>query len=174
MRVGTPRQPRTQHAPAAKPRPKPPATPAAKAPRARDRFDAAPKLGGGNPSVDFNGTKYTALEGRAADTHLSIDSKRHFDPLTERGIALTSSQARQLGVKVGDAVSVRDTVTGKTVSATFYDSAGTKPDGLKHFEVSPALADALGISYRNRRGEVVDAVTNPGSLRGRFAIEKAG
>jgi hypothetical protein len=69
-------------------------------------------------------------------------------------------------------VKVRDTQTGKTVVATFYDSAGTKADGLKHFEVDPALADALGIEYRNKHGKVVDAVTNSSAVNGRFVIEK--
>ncbi len=147
----------------------------AKSPARADGYEAPKKatvvLRSGEPAIDLNGTKYTAIEGRAADNHISIESKRKFDPLAERGIALTSSQARQLGVKVGDVVTVRDTKTGKTFTATFYNSAGSKPDGLRHFEVSPALADALGISYRNRRGQVVDAVTNSESLTGRFTIE---
>jgi hypothetical protein len=157
--------------------PKPAKAPAqAKAAAQVDGFEGPKKgtvvLRAGDPAVDLNGTKYTAIEGRAADNHLSIDSKRKFDPLTERGIALTSSQARQLGVKVGDDVTVRDAKTGKTFTATFYDSAGTKPDGLKHFEVSPALADSLGITYRNKKGQVVDAVTNTENLVGRFTIER--
>lgn len=148
----------------------------AKAAAQVDGFDGPKKgavvLKAGDPGVDLNGTKYTALEGRAADNRLSIDSKRKFDPLTERGIALTSSQAQKLGVKVGDDVTVRDTKTGKAFTATFYDSAGTKRDGLKHFEVSPALADSLGITYRNKKGQVVDAVTNTENLVGRFTIER--
>ena len=136
------------------------------------------RLGNGRPSVDFNGTKYTALEGSAADNNLSIDNVRgkgRFNPLTEPGIALTTQQAKELGVKVGDKVSVRDNKTGAVVTATFYDSAGSRRPGnekLAHFEVSPALADQLGIRYRNSKGKVVDAVTNSGSVDGRFSIEK--
>jgi len=136
------------------------------------------KLGSGTPSVDFNGTKYTAIEGSAADNNISIDNvlgRGKFDPLSSPGIALTSQQAKELGVKVGDKVSVRDNQTGKVTTATFYDSAGSKRPGdekLKHFEVSPRLADELGIKYRNKAGKVVDAVTNTENLTGRFSIEK--
>ncbi len=158
------------HHPSRAPDAKPASAPKAAGWQAKSK--AAPALGSGRPAIDFNGTKYTKLEGRAADNHISIESKRKFDPLTEPGIALTTSQAKSLGVKVGDTVKVRDTVTGKTVTATYYDNAGTKPDGLKHFEVSPALADSLGIDYRNKKGNVVDAVTNGSAVNGRFVIEK--
>lgn len=127
------------------------------------------ELGGGNPSVDFNGTKYTSIEGSAANNNISL---KGFDPVNQPGIALTNSQARALGVKVGDTVTIRDTKTGQTFKATYYDNAGNKPDGNRHFEVSPKLADQLGISYRNASGKVVDAVTNKESLVGRFSIEK--
>ena len=130
------------------------------------------KLGGGEPSIDLNGTPYTRIEGRAASSNISIRNKRPFDPLTERGIALTASQAKKLGVKVGDTVTVRDSLTGASVTATYYDGAGTKPDGLKHFEVNPALADALGLSYRNSKGKVVDAIAHSDRFVGRFSIEK--
>lgn len=136
------------------------------------------RLGNGSPSVDFNGTKYTQLEGSAADSNISIDNvlgKGRFNPLTQPGIALTTQQAKELGVKVGDKVSVRDNKSGKVVTATFYDSAGSKRPGSEkfgHFEVSPALADDLGIKYRNKAGKVVDAVTNSESLAGRFSIER--
>ncbi len=132
------------------------------------------RLGTGSPSVDFNGTKYTSLEGSAADSNISI-GKGRFDPLTQPGIALTTQQAKELGVKVGDKVSVRDNKTGSVVTATFYDSAGSKRPGAEkyaHFEVSPKLADELGIKYRNSKGRVVDAVTNRESLDGRYSIEK--
>ncbi len=132
------------------------------------------KLGSGSPSVDFNGTKYTSIEGSAADSNISI-GRKNFDPLTKPGIALTTQQASQLGVKVGDKVSVHDHKTGKVVTAVFYDSAGSKRAGdqkYKHMEVSPALADKLGINYRNSKGNVVDAVTNKESLTGRFSIER--
>ena len=136
------------------------------------------RLGNGSPSVDFNGTRYTSIEGTAADNNISIDNVRgkgRFNPLTEPGIALTTQQAQALGVKVGDKVSVRDNKTGAVVTATFYDSAGSKRPGnekLAHFEVSPALADQLGIKYRNSKGKVIDAVTNSSSVDGRFSIEK--
>lgn len=136
------------------------------------------RLGSGSPSVDFNGTKYTRLEGSAADSNISIDGvvgRGKFNPLTQPGIALTTQQAKELGVKVGDKVSVRDNKTGKVVTATFYDSAGSRRPGNEkyaHFEVSPALADKLGIHYRNKKGNVVDAVTNSESLDGRFSIER--
>ncbi len=136
------------------------------------------RLGSGSPSIDFNGTKYTSIEGSAADNNISIDNVRgkgKFNPLSEPGIALTTQQARELGVKVGDKVSVRDNKTGAVHTATFYDGAGSKRPGnekLAHFEVSPALADTLGIKYRNSKGKVVDAVTNRESLAGRFSIEK--
>lgn len=129
------------------------------------------RLGSGRPSIDFNGTKYTSIEGSAANSEISIGKK--FNPLTQPGIALTTQQARELGVKVGDKVLVRDTKTGRGVEATFYDSAGSKrKDKLGHFEVGPALADALGINYRNKKGQVVDAVTNKEDLGGRYSIEK--
>ena len=131
------------------------------------------RLGAGSPSIDFNGTRYTSIEGSAADSRISL--QRKFDPLKQPGIALTTQQARSLGVKVGDTVQVRDTKTGKAVEATFYDSAGgRRKNPLDHFEVSPALADQLGINYRNKNGKVVDAVTNREPLAGRFAIERAG
>lgn len=129
------------------------------------------RLGSGRPSIDFNGTRYTSIEGSAANSEISIGKK--FNPLTQPGIALTTQQARELGVKVGDKVLVRDTKTGRAVEATFYDSAGSKrKDKFGHFEVGPALADALGIDYRNKKGQVVDAVTNKEDLGGRFSIEK--
>jgi hypothetical protein len=161
------------HHPAPKtpaPKPQPP-----KAPRAAPADAFVPRaaspvvLKSGEAQVDLNGTKYTSLEGSAADSHLSI--QRPFDPLKEPGIALTTSQAKALGVKVGDTVTVRDTKTNQTFQATYYDNAGTKRDGLKHFEVSPALADQLGISYRNKKGQVIDAVTNSSQVDGRFTIE---
>ncbi len=136
------------------------------------------RLGSSSPTVDFNGTKYTSLEGSAADNNISIDNvlgRGKFNPLSQPGIALTTQQAKELGVKVGDKVSVRDNKTGKVVTATFYDSAGSRRPGaekLGHMEVSPALADQLGINYRNRSGKVVDAVTNSESLAGRYSIER--
>ncbi|MFO0593702.1 MAG: peptidoglycan-binding domain-containing protein [Myxococcaceae bacterium] len=136
------------------------------------------RLGNGSPSVDFNGTRYTSIEGSAADNNISIDNvlgKGKFDPVTTPGIALTTQQARELGVKVGDKVTVRDNRTGAAYTATFYDSAGSKRPGNEkyaHFEVSPALADQLGIKYRNSKGKVIDAVTNSSQVDGRFTIEK--
>ncbi|MGC4122139.1 MAG: peptidoglycan-binding domain-containing protein [Myxococcales bacterium] len=127
------------------------------------------RLGTGSPSIDFNGTPHTRIEGRAANSKISLAG---FNPMTQDGIALTTTQARQLGVKVGDTVTIRDRVTGDTYEATFHDSAGSKrKDQLEHFEVSPALADRLGISYRTRSGRIVDAVTNGEEVRGRFCIE---
>lgn len=132
---------------------------------------SAKKLGTGNPSVDFNGTRHTEIEGSAANSKISLE--KGFDANTQDGIALTTTQARQLGVKVGDTVHVRDNVTGATYPATFHDSAGSgRRDQLDHFEVSPTLADKLGINYRTASGRVVDAVTNTESLKGRFSIEK--
>ncbi len=131
------------------------------------------RIGNGSPSVDFNGTKYTSIEGSAANSDISIG--KGFDPVKQPGIALTTQQARELGVKVGDKVSVRDNKTGAVVTATFYDSAGSRRPGnekLAHFEVSPKLADELGISYRNKKGQVIDAVTNSSSVDGRFSIER--
>ena len=115
------------------------------------------------------------MKGSAADSNLSIDGVRgkgRFNPLTQPGIALTTQQAQKLGVKVGGTVDVRDKVTGKVVQATYYDSAGSRRGG-DHFEVSPKLADELGIKYRNGAGKVVDAVTNTEKLSGRFTIESA-
>lgn len=131
------------------------------------------RIGNGSPSVDFNGTKYTSIEGSAANSDISIG--KGFDPVKQPGIALTTQQARELGVKVGDKVSVRDNKTGAVVTATFYDSAGSKRPGnekLAHFEVSPKLADELGINYRNKKGQVIDAVTNSSAVDGRFSIER--
>lgn len=73
---------------------------------------------------------------------------------------------------MGDPVHVRDNVTG-ACPATFHDSAGSgRRDQLDHFEVSPTLADKLGIDDRTASGRGVDAVANTGSLKGRFSIEK--
>ncbi|MFT3706181.1 MAG: peptidoglycan-binding domain-containing protein [Archangium sp.] len=136
------------------------------------------RLGNGSASVDFNGTRYTSIEGSAANSDISIDGVRgkgKFDPLTEPGIALTTQQAKELGVKVGGKVTVRDNKTGAAYTATYYDSAGSKRPGNEkyaHFEVSPALADQLGIKYRNSKGKVIDAVTNSAQVDGRFSIEK--
>jgi hypothetical protein len=142
-----------------------------------DTFGDTPKrpvLGNGEVSVDFNGTPYTNLEGSAGDSHISIEAKRSFDPVKEPGIALTTAQAKALGVEVGDQVAIRDTVTNKVVLATFYDSAGKKPgQEQSHFEVSPALADTLGIRYRDSKGRVRDAVFNSEQMDGRFSIEPA-
>lgn len=136
-------------------------------------FTPGTGIGSGNPSIDLNGTRYTAIEGRAADNNISIHllkSRKDFDPLKDPGVALTTSQARALGVKVGDKVVVHDNLTGKDVVADYYDGAGTKPDGMKHMEMDPALADQLGVKYRNKAGKVVDAVTNTENLIGRFEI----
>ena len=137
------------------------------------RYDRAqPVLGSGQVKIDLNHTPFTALEKSASNNNISI--KRPFNPLTENGIALTTAQARQLGIRVGDVVTIRDTATGRTFRATYYDNAGRRPgaDNLGHFEVDPALADALGINYRNRSGQVVDAVTNSRQVDGRFRIER--
>ncbi len=156
-------------APAATPAPAQPWGPGA----ASGTFTPGNGIGSGNPAIDLNGTRYTAIEGRAADNNISIHllkSGKNFDPLKDPGVALTNSQAKALGVKVGDKVIVHDRKTGKDVVATFYDGAGTKPDGLKHIEMNPALADQVGVNYRNRAGKVVDAVTNTDSLVGRYEI----
>ena len=140
---------------------------------ATGKFTPGNGIGSGNPSIGLNGTRYTAIEGRAADNNISIHllkSRKDFDPLKDPGVALTTSQAKALGVKVGDKVVVHDNLTGKDVVADYYDGAGTKPDGLKHIEMDPALADQLGVQYRNSKGRVVDAVTNRESLVGRFEI----
>jgi hypothetical protein len=129
-------------------------------------------LGGGEPGVDFNGTKYTNIEGSAADNNISIRRvDRSFDPLQRNGIALTNTQAKELGVKIGQTVTVHDNWTNTDVEATYYDNAGR--DGNRvHFEVSPKLADTLGLSYRNKKGDVIDAVIGSERMRGRFEIRK--
>jgi hypothetical protein len=143
-------------------------------PRAQRAARAQPVLGSGRVAIDLNHTPFTGLEGIAADPHVSIERIRPFDPLTENGIALTTAQARQLGIRVGDVVTIRDTATGRTFRATYYDNAGVRPgaDNLGHFEADPALADALGISYRDRSGQVVNAVTNSRQVDRRFRIER--
>ena len=130
-------------------------------------------LGSGEPSIDLNGTKYTSREGGAADRNISIHllkGRKDFDPLKDPCVALTTSQAKALGVKGGDKVLVHDNLTGKDVTADYYDGAGTKPDGLRHMEMDPALADQFGVSYRNKRGEVIDAVAGSENMKGRFEI----
>lgn len=142
--------------------------------RANHAHPRSPNLvGNGRVGVDFNGTPLTTIEGRAADAHLSIQNLRgqsHFDPMVQPGIALTTAQAKKLHVKVGEQVDVFDSKTGSTVRATYYDNAGKKPDGLKHFEVNPALADQLGIRYRDAQGRAHDAVFNAREVDGRFSI----
>ena len=138
-----------------------------------DSFTPGKGIGSGEPSIDLNGTKYTAVEGRAADNNISIHllkSRKDFDPLKDPGVALTNSQAKALGVKVGDKVLVHDRATGKDVVADYYDNAGTKPDGLRHMEMDPALADQLGVSYRNKKGKVIDSVVGSENIKGRFEI----
>ena len=75
--------------------PKTRSTPHTRSRHAVDSFEAAPKsktrafvpgkgIGSGEPSIDLNGTKYTAVEGRAKDNKISIHnlkSRKDFDPL---------------------------------------------------------------------------------------------
>lgn len=145
------------------------------APAPASRAPAVASVGGGEPSVDLNGTRYTRLEGSAADDNISIRllrEHRNFDPLASPGVALTNGQARALGVRVGDEVVVHDNTTGRDVVARYYDNAGNQPDGDRHVEMSPALADQLGVNYRNRRGRVVDAVANSEQMVGRFDVRR--
>lgn len=143
-------------------------------PRVQRGTRVQPALGSGRVKIDLNHTPFTSRERSAANRHVSIQRIRPFNPLTENGIALTTAQARQLGIRVGDVVTIRDTLTGRSFRATYYDNAGVRPgaDNLGHFEVDPALADALGISYHDRRGQVVDAVMNSPQVDGRFRIER--
>jgi hypothetical protein len=148
--------------------------PTAKA-SAKGAFVPGKGIGSGEPSIDLNGTKYTRIEGHAADNNISIHllkSRKDFDPLKDPGVALTTSQAKALGVKVGDKVVVHDRLTGKDVVADYFDGAGTKPDGNRHIEMDPALADALGVGYRNKSGKVIDSVVGSENMVGRFEIRK--
>ncbi len=129
-------------------------------------------IGRGEPAVDFNGTRYTNVEGRAANSQISIRSvDPTFDPLRHNGIALTTTQAITLGVKVGETVIVHDNRTNRDVEAVYYDNAGRIGD-LHHFEVSPRLADTLGLHYRDKKGKVVDGVAGSEGMQGRFDIRK--
>ena len=129
-------------------------------------------MGSGEPAVDFNGTRYTSVEGSAADNRISIRRvDATFDPLRRNGIALTTTQALTLGVRVGQTVIVHDNWTHHEVEAVYYDNAG-RVGNTQHFEVSPGLADALGLRYRNRRGHVVDAVAGSEGMQGRFDIRR--
>ena len=56
--------------------------------------------------------------------------------------------------------------------ADYYDGAGTKPDGSRHMEMDPALADAFGVNYRNKSGKVIDSVVGSENMVGRFEIRK--
>lgn len=126
-------------------------------------------LGNGEPSIDYNGTRYTSVEGRARNNHISLRD-RHFDGLRHPGIALTNTQAALLGVRVGDRVIVHDNRTNRDVEARYHDNAG-RPGNTRHFEVNPALADALGLHYR-RHGVVVDGIARSETMRNRFEIRK--
>jgi len=131
-------------------------------------------IGGDEPAIDFNGTPYTSIEGSAADNNISIRRVNPgFDPVRENGIALTTTQAQVLGVKVGDRVIVRDRWNDNDVEAVYYDNAGRKGN-LRHVEMSPGLADALRLSYRNKKGNVVDAIARSETMKGRFEIRKIG
>ena len=129
-------------------------------------------IGRGEPAVDFNGTRYTSVEGSAASPHISIRRvDATFDPLRQNGIALTTTQATTLGVRVGQTVIVHDNWTNREVEAVYYDNAG-RIGNLHHFEVSPGLADTLRLHYRNGRGQVVDAVAESERMQGRFDIRR--
>ena len=129
-------------------------------------------IGRGEPAVDFNGTRYTSVEGSAASSHVSIRAvDATFDPLRQNGIALTTTQAMTLGVRVGQTVIVHDNRTNRDVEAVYYDNAG-RIGNLHHFEVSQGLADTLGLHYRNRSGQVVDAVAGSERMQGRFDIRR--
>jgi hypothetical protein len=129
-------------------------------------------IGRGEPAVDFNGTQYTSVEGSAADSNISIRRvDATFDPHRQSGIALTTTQAMTLGVRVGQTVIVHDNWQNRDVEAVYYDNAGRIGD-LHHFEVSPGLADTLGLQYRNRRGQVVDGVAGSERMQGRFDIRR--
>jgi hypothetical protein len=41
---------------------------------------------------------------------------------------------------------------------------------LKYIEMNPALADKVGVNYRNRAGNVADALANADNLVGRYEI----
>ncbi len=120
------------------------------------------QIGGGVPQLDLNGTKYTRLEGYAADSHISLPG---FDPVTQPGIALSNGQAQALGVKVGDTVRVYDSQTGKTINATYYDNAGGRGPG--HVEMSPRLAADFGLI---RFPIVRDEISGAEGMRNRFFI----
>ena len=129
-------------------------------------------MGGGEPAIDFNGTQYTNVEGAAASSHISIRRvDPTFDPLRQHGIALTTTQALSLGVRVGQTVIVHDNRTNRDVEAVYYDNAG-RIGNVAHFEVSPGLADTLGLRYRNRNRQVVDAVAGSERMQGRFDIRR--
>ena len=129
-------------------------------------------LGRGEPAVDFNGTRYTSVEGAAASNHISIRGvDATFDPVRQNGIALTTTQAATLGVTVGQTVIVHDNWTNHEVEAVYYDNAG-RIGNLHHFEVSPGLADTLRLRYRNRTGQVVDGVAGSERMQGRFDIRR--
>jgi hypothetical protein len=131
-------------------------------------------MGGAEPALDLNGTPATSVEGSAGDHRISIrmlKSYKNFDPMREYGIALTYNQEDAFGVSLGDWVTVKDKVTGKTFEARSYDSAGTKESKGRqntHFEVSPALADALGLVFRDSKGKIKDWVKDSEKMKGRF------
>jgi len=133
---------------------------------------APTNIGRGEPAVDFNGTQYTSVEGSAASNHISIRRvDATFDPLRQNGIALTTTQAITLGVRIGQTVIVHDNWTNRDVEAIYYDNAG-RIGNLHHFEVSPGLADTLRLRYRDRRGHVVDGVAGSEGMQGRFDIRR--
>ena len=126
-------------------------------------------LGQGEPEIDWNGTRYTSVEGSAADKNISIGTS--FDPLKQHGIALTNTQACTLGVKVGQSVIVHDNWTSSDYEVVYYDNAG-RTGNVDHFEISPALADTLQFQYRNKKGRIINAVAGSERMKGRFDIRK--
>ncbi len=144
-------------------------------------------IGGGVPKVNYHGTPDSKrLEGSAGSMDISVKAHqprdgKHFDPTKHNGVALTSKQAAELGVKSGDKVSVYDRDTGKTHEATYYDNAGPGNfDGQRqHFEMTPALAENLGLNVRGKPdpktgkpGAYKNSIDGAGGMAGRFEIRK--
>lgn len=145
-------------------------------PSARD----ATTIGGGTPKVNYHGTPDSKrLEGKYGSMNISVQAHhpkdgKAFDPTKHNGVALTSKQANELGVRSGDKVMVHDRDTGRNYEATYYDNAGPGnfEGARQHMEMTPALAENMGLNVRGRDGRYVNSITGSQDMAGRFEIRR--
>lgn len=137
----------------------------------------ASAVGGGEPKVNYHGMP----ESKTVEGKLQMDISvkawqpkdgKSFDPAKHNGVALTTKQANELGVKPGDKVMVHDHDTGKNFEATYYDNAGPGEfkGAMQHLEMTPALAENMGLNVRNKSGQYQNGITHSENMVGRFEV----